>query len=96
MRQLATDLDGVLLPFIHNQKMGALRVEFKYIPKRFIPFDVREINTGVTFVVLEPIEPAGIHPVFVYGLDRKRAEYIVLDSIEDRRDSKSREINGVR
>ena len=55
-----------------------------------------EINNGATFVVLEPMEPFGKHAVFVYGVDEEREEYIVLDSMKERRDSNSIQVSGVK
>ena len=51
--QLATDLDGVLLPFTHQGKEGSLQVEFKYYAKKDIrdENDSMDINDGATYVV---------------------------------------------
>ena len=38
----------------------------------------------------------GLHAMFVHGVDTGKKEYIVLDSMKDRRDSNSLHINGVR
>ena len=89
MRQLVTDLSGVLLPFTHDGREGLLQAEFKYIPKS----DIREaqwvlpINNGVTFVVLEKDFEAGkLDALFAFGFDYARKEYIVLDPEKKKRD----------
>ena len=86
------------MPFWHNNKAAHVQVEFKYYPRKNIhdEDDIMEVNNGATFVVLEETQFHSLHAVFVYGVDEENKEYIVLDSMRDRRDEHSRRVNGVK
>ena len=87
--KLAKHYNGTWLPFIHDSKVGEVRVCFKYYSKIADNEDIMPVNRGATFIAIQPDPETGkaMHAMFVYGVDEDTKSYICLDSLKKNRDN---------